>query len=279
MSVYTVSYNGLTIQEDGNHMIETIVGIDGPKVRVSQDQKTGGDGGFVWATYKDIRLITITGYIFANVESTYNYLKEQLQNNWCLTTTDNLISITRSDGTIKNINGRVTMLPQLTEVAGQQGTAQFKVEFSCANPNFTDANAQTSTIYPQVFGGTPVFTPVPFPVGGVNTVYQILVGSSVSTVSTLIINGGIVNPVLFNSNTNQLINFNVTMNTGDVLAIGQSNGNYYATLNGANAIPFANCILQPLILNSGINTISLSGTSFNSTSNAVVSFYGIYNSI
>ena len=260
--MYTLKYNGFTLSNNGNYTIDTLTGISRVDVRRSEDFLTGGDGGNIWERKLAMRIINAGGGVYNNDISSYYTNRTNLMQAFVITNTNNLLTITRSDGVVRAIQAKVVEVPDITETAGEYAQGIYNLTLKCENPYFQDANNQTFVITPGNGGGTPVPMPVYSPIGQIGGTQVINNVGDTNSTAIFTIKGQILNPSVTNNTTGQGFTINANLASTDTVTVYQNTNGFFVLLNGnQNYYQYFTGTFFNII--PGSNTISFTGSSFN----------------
>lgn len=275
--MYILSYNGFTLQNDTNHTIDQLDGIARVDVRRSEDFLTGGDGGNIWARKYAMRIISIGGVVYAPDWTTYYSKRAEMQNVFNITNTNNIFTITKSDGTQKTIQAKVVDVPDFKEVAGEVITAYYQITMKCENPFFSGVSLVSASTTPTLGGGTPVPMPVPTPVGNLPNYASVTNGGDMSVNPTITIKGPVVGPVITNQTTGVSFQLNVSILAGETVTMYYDQTGFYCLNGSINYYQYFTGNYPSVAV--GSNLYSFSGTGTDSSSLSTISFYEPFVSI
>jgi hypothetical protein len=272
--MYTLTYNGFTLTNDGNHTIDTLDGIARVDVRKSEDVLTGGDGGNIWQRNLAMRIISVGGWIGADSSANYVIVKQAMQAAFPITNTLTTLSITNHDGSVKTLSAKVVAIPDFKETEGENDEARYNFILQCENPYFSDSTSQGLTLTPTAFGGAPVPFPVPFPIGGLPVVGYINNTGDVLGYPSYTFSGQLVNPTITNLTTGQSFVINTTINAGSTLTAYHTNLGDFVLLDGGNAYQYFSGTFFTLV--AGNNAFVISASGYDATGNVVITYTPSY---
>ena len=238
--------------------ITTITGLSNAPVRLVEHAREGMDGGFIDASFENMRVITLEGSIFNVTETFLDALKANyapsnsaLPFYFQIPVVGVRVVFAKSLGITYALNN----LRRLGQVA-------FQIQLKAEDPTiYGPQNTGTANIGGSSTGfGFPLRFPLGF--GGVlsnNGTISINNSGNKPADATFVIYGPITNPAIYNSTTGQKVTFNITLGATDYLTVNLMNKtvilngttNRRGTMLGTSTW----FLLQP-----GINAIALLGT-------------------
>lgn len=273
--MYTLVYNGYTLQDDQDHLvISKLDGLGLPPIRTSEQNLTGADGGNVWERRYGMRTIVIEGDIFSDDLSDYYTRRDALVLAFSIHNSTEL-AITRSDGVTKTIAAKVVYGPDLIESVGNRGEARFRIELRCDNPFFQDENTTIVTVALATGGGTPVASPLPSPVG-IGTGGTVTIDNTGDTPINpkFTISGNASIPNVGNTSTGKSFTINRSITIGNIEEIFKNQGGFFCNYNGLNDIP--NFQGNYITLEAGSNTITFNASSYDSSALLTIEYTNQY---
>ena len=268
-SATNFNYNGLDLNETTGYSIINADGLAGNQFRISQDNLTVMDGGNVWRRFNAMRVISLQGIILGTTVDDYFAKRNALINTFDKDS-DDLLTITLWDGSIKQIRAKCTMAPEIKDAALQITHSPFEIQLTCENPYFESTTEVTGSLAAQEAGGTPVPTPIPFPVGGANATLSLINSSSIPVYPTITISGQITNAYVVNLTTG--VDFTITSNVaaGSDVVVSMGPEGLGVDYEGVNwQTYFEGDIIR---VEPGINTFNFSGSSFDENALVTISF-------
>ena len=275
--MYILNYNSFTLENDTYHTIDQLDGIARVDVRRSEDFLTGADGGNIWSRKFGMRILSIGGAIFAPDYSTYYSQRALLQTAFNITNTNNLLTITKSDGTQKTIQAKVVDVPDFKETAGEAISAYYQITMKCENPFFTGTSLVTGTTGPTSGGGTPVPMPVPTPVGNLPSYASVTNSGDMSVYPTITLLGPVSYPVIVNQTTGKTFTLGVDVLAGETITMYYDQTGFYVLNGSTNYYQYFTGDFPAVIV--GGNLFTLGGTGTNANTLLTISFYEAYLSI
>lgn len=273
-----ITYNGITLNDANGYYITMLDGVFSVPIRTAEDQKTGYDGGHIWNRLYDMRTITIEGDIVGNGVYDFYAKVRSIVNAFNIGNQQSLpLSIGLADGNVKTILAKVITMPQIPLQAGQTDSARFQIMLKSESPYFQDLSSGNYNIPLSTFGGFPVASCVPTPVGTTNQILYINNGGSVPSYASLTITGNINNPSVRSGTTGDQFTVNTSLVTGDKLVIQRDNNGINVTKNGINYIQyFTGSFIN---ISQGNNAIYFSASNYDSSANLNVQFSNSYISL
>lgn len=273
MNLFNITYNGVSLNEVSVYKPNALEGIDGLEIRKSFDQITGADGGVMWNSYYDARILHIEASLTANDAAEYHALKESLIRAFSRTPEALPLSIVRwGDGVEKIAYAKVYNMPRFREVGGQLDFNSFAVDLLIEDGYFYDSEEQVIFIKPGSEGGTPVPTPVPFPVGGGYDIAEVDNTGGEIGYAEYRIYGRIINPLVRNATTGRQFGLSTTIEGGDYVDVGRDiKGEYVITSSSQNYYRFLYGTIFPIEAGV-INAITFGGSSFDESATLEIRF-------
>lgn len=231
---------GDTGQLMGSGLTYDVVSIDGldmPEFRVIEQDRDGSDGSYVFAGFTKSRSIAVNGFILFNPADPFTTI-DALKANWQPTTTA-LPFYFRPRGLGQRVAfGFPLGVRYVIDSQFNAGYIAFQAQMLCEDPRIYDSLAiQVGPTGMAVTTGGRIYPKTyPHAYGTVNTGGTIFVNNAGNTLSfpTLIISGAATTPVVENLTDDSLMQFNISLGTGDQLAIDTALRT--VKLNGADRI-------------------------------------------
>lgn len=271
-TVFSVTYNGTTISTAQSiFTINRMEGVDGLPIRISEDNLTSLDGGNIWARLYGMRTIAFEGTILTTNNTDYFTAKSTLVNMFSRFANSTL-SITRWDGVVKTIQAKVVLQPMIVEIMGETNFCNWRVELKCEDPFFSGQNSTSYTLTLATGGGIPIPTPVPLPIqAGVGDTVVVANGGDSEAYGEFVITGPVVNPTLTNITTGKFFQINTTILEGQYVRVKFNQDGLYVKLNDSTTYYqyFLGTFWKFAV---GNNTIRYSASSYNTTTNTVITF-------
>lgn len=229
--MYTLTYNGYTIENNSQMVLSKLTGIDRIPVRTSSDVKTGDDGGNIWERRYDMRPILIGGHIFAEDFTTYYALRDAMTTAFSINYSG-LLTITLPSGVSKSITAKVIETPIFIEKEGETMQCEFEVMLKCEDPYWRSSTSTDYTCGLAVTGGSPVSAPVPTPLGyGDGNRIVLTNNGDVPALVTFKIENACVNPTVTRLDTSEYFQVETTLIDGDLVEVYENNTGKYCTYN------------------------------------------------
>lgn len=256
-------------------------GFTAPKIRTSQANFAGRDGGYVSGQFYAPREIVIPLHL---KESNCADLEETRQAIASIPIRQDLdMYVTSFGGTTRytsvrlldvdgDIEERFFFDPVLTLVASDP------YFYDAGDGSDPDTGWTEQTIYKIIGGGyvTPYILPIEWEEGATPSV--VTNNGEITVYPQIILEDQWTNPVITNITTGFTVELNVTTTTGDIIIIDQNNQT--VTLNGGNILPSRDAISSSWWgLIPGNNTISVTSDSVTDASTAIIRYKQGYLSI
>lgn len=274
---YALNYNGYTLQNDANTNITSLEGIGLPPIRTSEANRTGADGGNVWASKYAMRTISIEAQVYADDLTDYYDVRRDIAKAFAITDTTPLL-LTRSDGIQRALNAFVVYGPDFTEEPGERGDAKFRIELRCDDPLFRDVVSVDYTTTLAQGGGTPIPSPIASPLASRSSgVLNIINSGDVEAYATFVITGPCTNPTVTNLTTSEFFQLAMTLGSGETVTVSKTNQGEFVLKGTTNVRQYFVGDIFPIIL--GSNAIKYTSSSFNTTTTLTATFFNRYLSI
>lgn len=253
-----------------------IQGLDAPQHRLSVYNKAGEDGAVVSSSFYGGRVVTLEGYIKGDTAEAYE---------------DNRLAFSRALSLSRSAIGVPTLKRfRFTTLAGRQyyfygvprkpvfdnsriNYCDFMVTIECPDPQLLSATSTTSGNI-TLAASTGLTFPVTFPMvfgGAVGGFYETYNHGTILSWPVLELRGILTNPYILNSTTNQLMQLDHTILSGDVVTIDMKAKTIM--LNGtSNILHTKNSESQWWAIEPGLNIIAFSSGSGGDTGNLTVRY-------
>lgn len=262
--MYTINYNGFTLENDDNHTINKLEGISRVETRVSSDPLTGGPGGNIWNRQPDMRTIVVGGYVFADDFPTYYAKRNELLSAFSLAAGGAILTITRPDGTSKTAVAKVIDIPVMPESEGEFAEAYYEFLLKCEDPYFLSSITHTDTCGLAAAGGTPVPSPVASPIGSLagNTIV-IENNGDFAAQATFTLSNSMQTPTVYNQTTLEYFQIAQTLIDGDTVQVYKNNTGEYVLKNGTSIYSSFSGVIFDIAV--GQNIIQLGAATYSAT--------------
>ncbi len=233
MNPFSITYNNLTIDRNqSTYTITSWEGLDGLPIRISEADTTGFDGGNIYSRRYTMRTIVLEGTILTETAAEYFLAKEALVEAYSRFATNNLMTITKWDGTTKYIQAKVVSPPMVVERGGSNVTnCRFRLEVKCEDPFFY-ANESTTTVYLSSGTGVPIPAPIPLMIGaGSDNFTTVFNTGDVVSYPEFKIYGEVTTPSIINTATGQSFLIDNTIAGSDYVKVKFDTQGMYVFLN------------------------------------------------
>ena len=285
LNLTRIQYNGLTIEPGGAYTINNSGGLTGRPIRTERQDRTGEHGGNIFNQLYGMREIFFEGNILCKTPEEFFTALNALVKAFSINENNESLPLTIRlwDGSEKTIDAFVSLQPQVNFKGGRTTTAPFRVEliaedgaFRSLTPVLDPATGNLPQIKLGKVGGSPVPTPVPFPVGsGGSTGEIILVNSgSESAFAKFTINGAVINPRITNKTTGKFIEVQTTLLFGESLTIEMKSTGESVTKGSADYYEFVDGEIFKIA--PGSNILSFTANQYSETALLTVEFYNRY---
>lgn len=277
-----ISLNNFVLNDpngtSGAYVDEPISGLGLPPVRTSSGNYSGRDGGYVGAQFYSMRLITLTGRLFAQTTAALETARMNLTA--ALSAGTVTMKITTNAGNQYLVNCYLDNLD--LPIQRSPLTTPFMITLIAADPNIYDnsgAGTNTVTVPLAVGGGItwPIaWTPVTWAPGAqpttVNNTGNVLIYPLIT------LSGAMSSPTITNKTTGQFFGFSgLTTSAGDQVVIDMYNRT--VLLNGGSILPYVTTSSIWWGLQPGNNSINLTSNNSADTVTATVKWQAAYRSI
>jgi tail protein len=203
--------------------IERIVGLDSAPARQSKKDHEGVDGGFMDAEFETGRDITLSGTVYSNGQPLQPYL-DQLKANWAVGTV--LVPLyMRND----EVGQRMVWIKPFgcqydVDTSIRLGMTAIMFQGYAEDPRIYDDNLidVTMGVGATVYTGFSLPFGFPFGFGGVSSTTdgQLFYNNgNRSSPVVFTMTGPLTNPYILNDTTDNVLQFNATLNTGETLVV------------------------------------------------------------
>lgn len=281
MSLYEVTYNGLTLNELSPFIIHTQTGIAGLPIRVSENLLTGNDGGAVYKTLYGIRNIVLEGTILGDNEEEYFDNRRILLAAFSRDGLLHDLSIRTWDGRTFTIQAFVRDTPQLVDQHYNITYNRFRIELSCPDPYFRDGTSEEFTAVVRSSAlGFPLPGPLLMPLGADPAGSTIVIDNTgdVAVVPQFRLDGQIDQATVTNITTGQSFTISTNVLSGRYVLIYRDAGDDYVLLDGVtNFYQFFNGTVFAIV--PGNNTIRLTASSADVNALLTISYQNLRNGV
>jgi hypothetical protein len=274
-SLYSVNFNGLTLDLPNGYTVQVQDGAAGVPTRVSKNVLTGQDGGVINAVLKGIRVLTLNGTIVAANPTEFFARRRSLINAFNSSAGRQVLTLTTWDNITYTIDAYCTGEPEIKDMVGNVTQIGFQVILECPDPLFNIAGSTVVEVA-SVITGTKGFTipfPIPFPIGNQQTGSTITIDNTGDTdvVPSFRLDGFLDNPVATNLTTGESFALTTTVNTGRYVDLYVENGDQYVLLDGIT--PYYQFFTGGLFkIIRGVNIIKLSASGANNDGTLTVTY-------
>jgi len=273
----SITYNGLTMTStSAEYTLTGGSGFNGLDNRVSEANLLGRDGGRVFSRKDSMRTIVLEGMVNGPTPDDFFASKSILMaafNN--KSSSDLVVTLWDSAATTRRIPAKVVQEPLIEYEGGITTRGRFQVILRGENSYWLDPIESSITLSLEQVQGFDLPVTLPFDILGGSGTSQGTIDNigDVSIFPSITINAGdtLINPTLTNLTTGGAFQINATLIPGDVVVVAYGPSGVSATLNGSTNY-YSNLLGDLFKLQTGVNAIRFSASSFDVSSNAIVAY-------
>lgn len=236
MSDFSLSYEGLTLTPENGYIVTLAQGLDGLPVRSSKSTLPNTDGGNIWATLYEMRLIDINVTIKGT--SVADFFEKRRALNQAFTRNEGgTLSITMWDGTTRQITAHVMRGPQIMNVPGEVTFTKARIELECPDPFFESTTTDSYSTGLPVEGGFAIPFAIPLSISGsTGGNFVIANDGDVSRYASFTITGSVNTPSVRNATTGKQFRIDRTLSDADIVTVYKNQEGLFVLLNGSTNI-------------------------------------------
>jgi hypothetical protein len=276
-----ISVNGFVLNDPTNpnqvYLDEPVGGLSLPPIRTSSSNYSGRDGGYVGSQFYGMRLISLTGYIFATSAANLWTIRKAFET--AVAAPSVTLNISTDDGGQYLINGYLDALD--IPISRTTTKAPYNLTIIAADPVIYDNSAagSPSVILGRQAGGGitwPITWPITW-VGGTGLTTIINPGN-VTLYPIITLTDQMTNPIITNTTTGQSFSLSgLVTTTGAVVVIDMNNRT--VLLNGGSILPYLTTASSWIALIPGSNSLILNTSNSGDTVAGTVSWKTGYRGI
>lgn len=222
------------MSEGSGYIPQVLQGIDGVEIRISEDEKTGRDGGNIWNLLESMRIIAIEGVVIGTDVADFFTKRRALTAAFSINNNNDL-ELTTWDGTTRNYKAKVVVPPMIVYSAedGNVCYGNFRIELKCEESFVRDENSITDSTGLSSGGGftIPFALPLSWTASTPDTLTIDNTGDY-ADYAKFTISGPVLNPKVISLTTGESFQFDVELFAGETIELYYDTTGFWVYKNG-----------------------------------------------